>query len=255
MSAQLMTHFYFGDPTKEFSIQLAQTLVQSGADILEIGIPYTDPVCDGEVFQRSCKRALAGGTLPLHVFAGITKLRQQGITVPIYITSYIGPVFALGYETFIKKAHDVGAQGIIIPDIPLEEQQEMKTAADRQGISIIQFATPYSTEDRLKEIIAASTDFIYCVSAPGVTGSGGSQNMINALIKRVKRLTNLPIFVGFGISTPMQVREIVDSGADGVIVGSAIARLYEPYLHKSDYSLEKISSFTRVLKGATIQNI
>src|SRR3972149_12259138 len=154
----LMTHIYYGDPNKEFSRELAKTLSDHGADILEVGIAYTDPVCDGEVFQRACKRALASGVTPLDVLDGIKKIRQIGVTKPIYITSYYGPIFKIGVKSFVERAKNVGVAGLIIPDILLEEQGELRKYCDRFGLSLIQFATVYSSEARLKQIIAASTD-------------------------------------------------------------------------------------------------
>jgi tryptophan synthase alpha chain len=258
MNKILMTHLYFGDPSKDFSLELAKTLVKNGADILEVGIPYSDPVCDGEAFQKACNRALINGTTPLDVFDGITKLRKSGLKTQIFITSYFGPVFKMGIEKFIKKAAEVEAQGIIIPDILLDEQVGLLKIAKKYNISIIQFATPYSPDGRLKKIISASTDFIYCVAAPNITGAKNTidKNTIT-LIKKVKKLTqelnkSTPVYVGFGISTTVQIKELINAGADGVIVGSAIAKIYENYLGKPSESLPEIGSFIKTLKKATI---
>lgn len=259
MKKQLMTHLYYGDPSEDFSLQLAQTLVKNGADILEIGIPYSDPVCDGEVFQRACKRALEQGTTPPKVFAGIETLRNSGITKPIYVTSYFGPIFKMGVEKFMKQVTEVKAQGIIVPDILLEEQKELLYFAKRYGVSVVQFASPYSSDDRLKQIISAASGFIYCFSVPGVTGAREKveQGTIS-LIKRVKNFVNksgkeIPVFVGFGIAKPEHVQTVIDAGADGVIVGSAIGKLYERFLPNPDRSLPEIATFIRGLKAATIQ--
>ncbi len=254
MNARLMTHLYFGDPTKEFSIRLAQELVKSGADILEIGIPYSDPVCDGEVFQRACQRALNRGMTPTGVFTGIEALRCGGINQPIYITSYFGPIFKMGVEKFIKQIASIDAQGIIVPDILLEEQKELLYVAKKHSVSVVQFATPYSTDDRLDQIIAAASGFIYCFSVPGVTGVREKvEQRTISLIKRVKSRVSksgkdIPVFVGFGISKPEHIRVMIPAGADGFIVGSAIAKLYEGQLDQPDGSLKQIAAFTRALK-------
>jgi len=261
MNRILMTHLYFGDPRGEFSGKLAETLLDAGADILEVGIPYADPVCDGEVFQRACKRALENGITPIKVLEGIRKIRDKGYKQKIYLTSYYGPIFKIGIEKFVQNAKKAGVDGLIVPDILLEEQKELQLACRRYGLSVIQFATVYSTRERLKEIIKSSTDlpaqagFIYCVSIPGVTGDGADNKKLVKLvklIKSVKSITKKPIYVGFGIKSPIDVKNILQMGADGVIVGSAIARIYEENIADSFKSLPKISTFIKTLKESTI---
>lgn len=253
MNKILMTHMYFGDPSEEFSLKLAETLLDNGADILEFGIPYTDPVCDGEVFQRACKRALESGITPIKVFAGIKKIKEKGYKQKIYLTSYYGPIFKIGIEKFIQTAKKAGANGLIVPDILLEEQKELNTACEKFGLSLIQFATIYSDRVRLSEICKASDDFIYCISLPGVTGEevGGKEKLIR-LLKLLKSITDKKIYVGFGIKSEKEVKEILNFGADGVIVGSAITRIYEENINDPFKSLPKISAFIKKLKESTI---
>lgn len=253
MKKLLMTHLYFGDPSKEFSQQLAKTLSDSGADVLEIGIPYTDPVCDGEVFQRACKRALEGGVNPFDVIHAVKKLREAGVQKPMYLTSYYGPVFKKGIEKFVRLAHEAGVQGLIIPDLLLEEQEELRDACDKYTLSLIQFATVYSSKERLKQIIRASTDFIYCIALPGVTGDrSGHKASLNKLFKKLRKLTKKKIFVGFGIRSKQDARQVIDMGADGVIIGSAITRIYEKDIFHPEKSLPKIASFVKEIKESTI---
>lgn len=245
---KLMTHLYWGDPNERFSSQLAKTLIDSGADILEIGVPYTDPMCDGPVFQRACHRAIAAGTTPQDVFDGIGQLRKGGVTHSIYLTSYFGPIFKMGVAKWMKKAQSVGVQGLIIPDILLEEQKESRREAKKHHLSVIQFATVYSSEERLKHVIAASTDFIYCIALPGVTGdAAGERNKLEALIRSVKRLTSLPIYVGFGIRNAADAKEILSYGADGIIVGSAIAAIYEKYIDKKNMENESLTEISTLI--------
>lgn len=247
----LMTHLYYGDPNPDFSHKLAKTLVENGTDALEIGIPYTDPVCDGEVFQRSCARAIQNGTTPYRVLEGVGKLSKI-LKAPIYLTSYYGPIFKIGVQKFVKLAKLAGIKGFIVPDLLLEEQNELSAACHQEGLSLIQFATVYSTKDRLEKIIEASTDFIYVISLPGVTGDHHENNKLSKLLKSLKSMTNKKILVGFGISSGKDANEIIKMGADGVIVGSAIARIYESNMLNPTKSLVEIARFVKLLKEGTI---
>jgi tryptophan synthase alpha chain len=210
------------------------------------------------------------------VIGGIRKIRERGYRQPIYLTSYYGPIFKIGVEKFVKKAKEAKVTGLIIPDILLEEQGELRKACDKHSLSLIQFATVYSTKERLEKIIRASTNlpvqasFIYCISLPGVTGDtpskGSSEHLeggrmpvcrtgrdsfqvnLYRLVRRLKSMTDRPIYVGFGIKSGQDVRKIIKMGADGVIVGSAIARIYEENLDNPYKSLGKISAFIKSIK-------
>lgn len=248
-----MTHFYYGDPNEEFSLKLAETLVTGGADILEIGIPYTDPVCDGEIFQRACARALNNGINPYGVLEGIRRIRNKGIKNPIYLTGYYGPIFKIGEEKFVKLAKEAGVNGLIVPDILLEEQESLRKSCDKNGLSLIQFATVYSTVRRLEQIVKASTDFIYCIALPGVTGETQMSGKLPKLLKLLKSLTDKKIMVGFGIGLKKKACDILRMGADGIIVGSAVAKIYEKNINCPDKSLPEIKKFIKGLKESTIQ--
>jgi len=254
MAKSLMTHIYFGDQNKDFSIRLAQVLLDSGADILEVGIPYTDPVCDGEIFQRACKRAIENEITPFDVIDGIKILRQKGYKQPIYLTSYYGPIFKIGIKLFVTKAKEVGVQGLIIPDLLLEEQDDLSFVCKQNSLSIIQFATVYSSKERLKKICKASTDFMYCISLPGVTGDEtGETKRLASLLNLLKEMTTKKIYVGFGIKSQKDAKDLLKLGADGVIVGSAIANIYESYLKNPFKSLEEVSFFVKRIKESTIK--
>lgn len=251
---KLMTHIYYGDPNEEFSVKLTKTLINAGVDILEIGIPYTDPVCDGEVFQRACGRALSNGTTPLQVLEGIRKMKKIGINKPIYLTSYYAPIYKIGIKRFVRIAKDTGIEGLIVPDILLEEQEELQRYCKKCGLSLIQFATIYSDRERLKQTCNASSDFIYCISLPGVTGDDqGDRNKLEQLIRNIKTISDKKIYVGFGIKSSEDAREIIGLGADGIIVGSAIARIYEKNIKEPFKVLPKISLFIKSLKESTIE--
>lgn len=251
---KLLTHLYFGDPNKEFSVRLGKTLLDSGADGLEIGIPYSDPVCDGPVFQAACKRALHNKIVPQDVFDGIKQLRRDGYTQPIYITTYYAPIFAIGEEKFVAMTKECGAQGLIIPDLLLEEQKSLQALCRQHKLSLIQFATPYTTDARLQKVLEHAQDFLYCIGAPSVTGKTvyDTEQKV-AMIKRIK--TNLPRMIGFGISNPSEVKELIKAGANGVIVGSVIARMYEKNLGSPAKTLPQINVFIKKLKKATMEAV
>ena len=245
---KLMTHLYYGDVSPEFSENLAITLANNGADILEIGIPYSDPVSDGAVFQRACREALVNGITPIKVLDGIKNIRKKTVK-PIYLTSYFGPIFKTGIEKIFRMAKNAGVNGLIIPDLPYEEQEKYLTIFKKFNLPIIQFATVYSSEERLREIIKKSQDFVYCVSLSGVTGDRVNEKGLRELIKKLKKLTDEKIFCGFGIKNSTDAKKITTMGAEGIIVGSAIAELYQNAKDKNE-SLNKIGNLITNIKNA-----
>ncbi len=251
-----MTHLYYGDPSAEFSLKLATTLLESGADMLEVGIPYTDPVCDGEVFQRACRRALDAGVTPFKVLEGIRRIRgnrRNRDRQKIYLTSYFAPIFKIGVRRFVGLAKEAGVAGLIVPDLLLEERGELRNECEKARLSLIQFATVYSDRARLKQIIEASSDFIYCVSLSGVTGENKlALSKVEGLLKLLRSMTEKSIFVGFGIKSKKGVNKILEMGADGVIMGSAIARMYERNIDHPEAVLSEIAAFIKELKESTI---
>lgn len=254
----LMTHLYYGDPSEEFSLKLANTLLQNGADYLEIGIPYTDPVCDGEIFQSACKRAIEAGMTPPKVLEGVQKIKKHSPLSTIFVTSYYAPIVAFGVEKFILRLKKIGVKGIIIPDLLLEEQNVLQKICKKNDISLIEFATIYSNKKRIQSIIEASTDppageagFIYCIALPGVTGDGemNSRQLIR-VITDIKRISDKKILVGFGIHSPDGAKEIIRAGADGLIIGSAIARLYREDLKLPENTLASIGRFIQSMRNS-----
>lgn len=246
----LMTHLYYGDVSPKFSEELALQLISSGADILEIGIPYSDPVSDGPVFQKACREALENGITPFDVLKGIKNIREK-TDKPIYLTSYFAPVYKLGVERFLKMGKESGVNGLIIPDLPFDEQEQYAEIFKKNNLPIIQFATVYSDNTRLKKIIEKTDDFIYCISLPGVTGDKGDEKGIKNLITKIKKLTDKKIYCGFGIKTPQNAKNIIKIGADGVIVGSAIAEIYQKEKNAFE-SLEKIKKLIKSIKNAIL---
>ncbi len=212
-----------GDPSVEKTKELVLVLEECGADIIELGVPFTDPLADGPTIQRAAERALKGGVTLKVVLALVKDLRTK-TRVPLVLMTYYNPVFKYGEERFVKDAKDAGVDGVIIPDLPPDEAGELIKTAKKAGLATIFLLAPTSTEDRIKKVAAASRGFIYYVSMTGITGSqillDGS---IGKSINNIRKITDKPVAVGFGISTPEEARAV--SGiSDGVIVGSAIVR-------------------------------
>jgi len=227
-----------------------RSLVQGGVDIIELGIPFSDPTADGPVFQRACRRALENKVTPDDVIDGIRQIRSRGISNPIIITTYYNIIFRMGLRRFADRIKDAGADGLIVPNLPFEEADELLEECRDVGLHLIFLVAPTTTDRRLKEILKRASGFLYLVSVTGVTGVRDALGRSTLeLVTRVREHSNIPLMVGFGISTQEQVSQVVQAGADGVIVGSAIGRLYEKDLTRPENTLGSIQAFTKEIKG------
>ncbi|MDR2606008.1 MAG: tryptophan synthase subunit alpha [Oscillospiraceae bacterium] len=216
-----------GDPSIEASEEFILAMAESGADLIEIGIPFSDPIAEGPVIQAANIRALGAGVTVDRIFELAAAVRAK-TEVPLVFLTYLNPVFKRGYDSFFKRCAEVGADGVIIPDMPFEEQGEAKRFAQAHGIALISMVAPTS-EQRVAEIAKSAEGFLYVVSSMGVTGVRGEiRTDLDALIKPIRKHSAIPAAVGFGVSTPRQAAEI-SRIADGVIVGSAIVRIVEQY--------------------------
>ncbi|MDR1905807.1 MAG: tryptophan synthase subunit alpha [Clostridiales bacterium] len=216
-----------GDPSVKKSLEFAERLIEGGIDLLEIGIPFSDPIAEGEVIQKANIRALSAGTRVEDSFTLAKEIRVRS-GIPLVFLTYLNPVFAYGYDAFFKRCKDCGVDGVIIPDMPFEEQGEALPFADRHGADIISLVAPTSKR-RVCEIAAKARGFLYVVSSMGVTGMRKEISTdLKSIISEAKRVTDIPIAVGFGISSKEQAREISEL-ADGVIIGSAIVKIIEKY--------------------------
>lgn len=233
-----------GDPSLEASLEIILKMEQAGADLIELGVPYSDPLADGPVIQRSSERALQNNRITILDVIGIaSKARSRGSELPFILFTYYNPVLQLGLDKVFKLMQDNDISGAIIPDLPLEEDEETKAIAAKYGIHLIPLVAPTSN-DRIKRIAAGASGFVYCVSSLGVTGErteffGG----IEDFVATVKSATDLPVVVGFGISNREQVAKF-ESICDGVVVGSAIVRTIEtalPQLQADSASAEGLS--------------
>ncbi len=233
-----------GDPTCEKTVEYILAMVEAGCDLIEIGIPFSDPMAEGVVIQDANVRALKHSTTTDDVFDIVAKVRQK-TDVPIVFLTYINPVFFYGYEKFFKKCSELGVDGIISPDLPYEEKGEIADIALENGVDVISLIAPTSKE-RIQKIAADATGFIYVVSSLGVTGMRSEiKTDLNAILSDIRDVTDLPLAVGFGINTPEQASQI-GKIADGVIVGSAIVKIIEEYgENASDALREYVSSMKK----------
>ena len=246
----LIVYLTAGDPSLEKTYEIILGLDGAGVDILEIGIPFSDPTADGPVIQAASQRALKGGTTLQDILDMIEKVRKVS-EIAIVLFGYYNPVFIYGNERFAGRAKEVGVDGILVVDLPTEESGELKRYTDRSGIDFISLITPTSDDDRIKKIAGKASGFIYYVSITGITGTKKPKVAdIKRDIERIRRITSLPVAVGFGISTPGQVGEIARY-ADGVVVGSAFVKLIEENGNSEDLA-EIVSSFARELKSFSV---
>jgi tryptophan synthase alpha chain len=211
-----------GDPDKNTCIRAAMALIEGGTDILELGIPFSDPVADGPTIQKADERSLAAGTNLDTVFGIVRELRRK-TSVPIVILVYYNMVYHRGIRRFYKESCEAGVDGILIADMPVEEASEVSEAAVTYGIDPIFLISQTTSDERIQKIAAAARGYLYLVAVLGITGvretvSSGAVN----LLQRVRNFTDLPLALGFGIATPDHARACAEAGADGVIVGSAI---------------------------------
>nr|5EY5_A Chain A, LBCATS-a [synthetic construct]5EY5_C Chain C, LBCATS-a [synthetic construct] len=238
-----------GDPDLETTLELVRALVEAGADIIELGIPFSDPLADGPTIQRASQRALASGTTLDKVFEMVRELREKNTDVPIVFLTYYNPIFRYGIERFVKECAEAGVDGLIVPDLPPEEAADLAAAAEKYGVDLIFLVAPTSTDERIKMIAKHASGFVYCVSVTGVTGARSEIAAdLAELVSRIRKHTDLPIAVGFGISTPEQAAEVAQV-ADGVIVGSAIVKRIEENQDEEDI-VEEVREFVRELREA-----
>jgi tryptophan synthase alpha chain len=215
-----------------------------------MGLAFSDPLADGPTIQAGSQRALAAGANTDNVFAMVRQVRADGVQLPMLIMTYINLVMRPGIETFCRRAKEAGIDGLIIPDVPMEEADVLLAACQATGLDLVQFVAPTSTPDRIERAAKLATGFVYCVSLAGVTGARAAlPERFKATVADAKRHTDTPVCVGFGIATPEQVQEVAQV-ADGVIVGSAIVKLCGEGLPVPELT-RKVGAFVATLKAAT----
>ena len=216
-----------GDPDLETSKKIMLEMARAGCDLIEIGIPFSDPIAEGPVIQEAALRSLAGGTTTDKVFALAAELSKEA-DIPLVFMTYLNVLFKYGYDKFLENAKNSGISGVIVPDLPFEEKEELRSVADKYGIDVISLIAPTS-ESRIQMIAKEAKGFIYEVSSLGVTGVRSEiKTDLRAITESIKAVTDIPVAIGFGINTPEQAARVCEY-ADGVIVGSAIVKIVAQY--------------------------
>jgi tryptophan synthase alpha chain len=220
--AALVAYIMAGDPDRETARALLKALPDAGSDIIEFGIPFSDPMADGPAIQKAGLRALKAGQTLHKTLEDIEWFRTTNTTTPIILMGYYNPIYIYGVEKFLTDAKKAGVDGLIIVDLPPEEDSELCIPALKAGLSFIRLATPTTDEKRLPKVLNNTSGFVYYVSINGITGTATPDySQVSAAVARIKRHTDLPVVVGFGVKTPSDAKAI-SQGADGVVVGSAL---------------------------------
>lgn len=220
--AGLVTFLTAGDPDAETSLAILRALPQAGADVVELGMPFTDPMADGPAIQASSQRALKAGQTLRKTLAMVRTFRAGDDATPIVLMGYYNPIYIYGVDRFLTDAREAGVDGLIVVDLPPEEDEELCLPALKAGLNFIRLATPTTDDKRLPAVLANTSGFVYYVSITGITGSAAPDTgKVTGAVARIKRHTALPVCVGFGVRTAEHARAIAE-GADGVVVGSAL---------------------------------
>lgn len=249
----LIAYVTAGDPDASGTVSIADILTGEGVDIIELGVPFSDPIADGPTIQAASVRALKAGTTPKSVFKIVESIREQ-TDKPIALMTYYNPIFRMGLTDFMETAKASGVDGVIVPDLPVEEASDYKRIAQSHGIDTMFLLAPSTSPDRIEKILDYASGFLYLVSVFGVTGS--RSELPDSSLELVERTSSIskhriPLAVGFGISKPEHVQKVLTRGADAAIVGSAFVNIIERMPGHEEETLEAIADYARQLKNAT----
>ena len=248
--AALIPFFVIGDPDFETSLSIVKTAIDSGADILELGIPFSDPIADGPTIQKADIRSIKSG-MTVQKARQFIRMVKDYRDIPIGLLMYYNLIFQYGTEKFFRDFHQAGVNSVLVADMTIDDADEITPPARSAGLDTVFMVTPVTNDKRMKLIAAKTTGFIYTVSLLGVTGS--RENLsgdVAGLVKRLKKITDVPVCVGFGISTPEHAAAVAKAGADGVIIGSRLVKIIEDNLGNKEKTLNEISTFLKDVKKA-----
>ena len=248
----LIPFLTLGYPSIEETCDLVMAMAEGGADLIELGVPFSDPVADGKTIQQCSQVALENGMTLNKGLELVAELRNRGLDIPIILMGYANPFLAYGIEKLAVDAQKAGVNGLIVPDLPPHEAEHWKAAFSQHGIDIIFFLSPTTSPERMNKIVEFSTGFIYCLSVTGVTGAREAlATDLKGFLKNVRTLTDKPLAVGFGLSKPEQIKEVIEI-ADGAIVASALLQGLDN--RSKDERAGYLKDFVRKLKDATLGN-
>ncbi len=249
----LIAYLTVGDPHPKKTPRLVEALIKGGADIVELGVPFSDPIADGPTIQNAVTRSLSSGAKPSDAFE-VAKTINERFDVPLVLMTYFNPVTRFGLSKFLDLATGSGIAGMIIPDLPVEESGDYRKQCMAHGVDTIFLASPSTTQDRLRQILRETSGFLYLISLYGVTGA--RQKLDETSLKLVKEYHDfvagsMPLAAGFGVSKPEHIAQLIDAGADGAIVGSAFVKIIEQNQIDTREAARKLERFARALKKAT----
>ncbi len=248
--AALIPFFVIGDPDFDTSLAVVKAAVDAGADVLELGIPFSDPIADGPTIQKADVRALHSGMNVQKALDFIREVKSYK-DIPIGLLMYYNLVHHYGADRFFKDFHDAGVNSVLVADLSIDDADEITGPATAAGLDTVFMVTPNTEAERMKRIAGKTTGFIYTVSVLGVTGSRNTlSDCVEELVRQLKSLADVPVCVGFGISTPAHARTIADAGADGVIVGSKLVAMIEEHLDDRTQAIQEIAAFLHDVKAA-----
>ena len=246
----LIPFFVLGDPDFDTSLAVIKASIDAGADILELGIPFSDPIADGPTIQKADIRAIKGGMNVEKALELINKIKQYK-DVPIGLLMYYNLVYQYGVDKFFSDFHEAGINSVLIADLSIDDSDEITGPAATAGLDTVFMATPVTAPERMKLVVSKTTGFIYTVSILGVTGSRDKlSDTVEGLLGKLKKLTEVPVCVGFGISTPEHAAAVAKAGADGVIIGSKIVGLIEKNLGNTEKIIAEVSAFLTGVRNA-----
>lgn len=250
-SGAFVPYICAGDPDRRFSTGLVERLCSAGADMIEIGLPFSDPIADGPVIQKAMNRSLSAGFKVIQVFDMIDALRMRGVDKPIILMTYFNLVLKTGVERFCRELAGSGGDGILVVDLPPEESADLDKSAAANGLDVIRLVAPTTSDERMDYLLSKSSGFVYVVSSAGTTGAKDElPRSAEALLRRVVPRSPVPALLGFGISEPAHVQKALSLGAAGVVEGSKLISLYSESLHDREAALERVEEHARRMKAA-----
>jgi tryptophan synthase alpha chain len=250
--AAVIPFFVIGDPDYKTSMAIVKKAIDAGADILELGIPFSDPIADGPTIQKADIRSLKNGMTVKKALEFIKEVKQHK-DIPIGLLMYYNLIFQYGTAKFFRDFHKAGVNSVLVADLSIDDADEIAAPAKKAGLDTVFMVTPNTQPQRLKQIASKTTGFIYAVSLLGVTGSRAKlSGSIKGLVRRIKKATDVPVCVGFGISSPEHAAQVAKSGADGVIIGSKIVGIVEKNLDHTNKIISEIAAFIEEIKAAII---